>query len=418
MSALLGLYFEVTILSPLRRRIWGTALGISIFFGCFPNALFAGQEPLIRVLVKDSTKFRFRADRSIPLLVKGISNREKKVSSLDVQIKHGQLLWTIDSLSGGWRTLPLDKNIVIRTSDARGIWLGKRRYRGQLRVGVKNKQLIAVNHLGIERYLMSVVGSEMPKEWPQAALRAQAIAARTYALRKILNKGSFDIDSSESSQVYLGIESETPSTRNAVNSTRSLVIRHKGKLISAVFHSSSGGRTESSGSVWKYQLPYLKSVRDYDQQSPKYRWERNFNQSELKKIFFEIGGLKNIRILKVSNTGRIIQSKVYGPKGYLFLSGKDLRKRMNLNSTKAAFKLLTRPVETQEIIKRNSIHNKFKDLPPLPGNDNAFFLSVKGFGSGHGVGMSQWGANGMSKQGANYRRILKHYYSGVTINPY
>ena len=398
--------------------MWGIALGISIFFVFPENSTLARQQPVIRVLVKDSTKFRFRADGSIPLLVRGIGYREKKLKFLKLKINNGQLFWSSDPLNDRWNILPFNKNIIITSSDYRGIWLGKRRYRGQLRVGLRKKSLIAVNHLGIERYLMSVVGSEMPKAWPKAALKAQAVAARTYALKKLNGQDKFDIDSSESSQVYLGIESETDSTRYAVNSTRSLVLRHKGKLISAVFHSSSGGQTESSGSVWKYQLPYLISVPDFDQNSPKYRWEMKFTPLEMKKIFYEIGGVKNIRVLEKSYTGRILLSKVYGPKGNLIMSGRDLRNRMKLKSTKANFKLYLYDDTDNIRINYSSAINSPNFPPDLPSIPKNYYLSVKGYGHGHGVGMSQWGAHAMAKKGSNFLQILRHYYKGVNINAY
>ena len=402
-------------MSPLPQRMGAIALGLSIFFICPEIAFLAGQEPVMRVLVEDSIKFRLRADGSIPLRVRGIASREKNVDSLNIKIKNDQLFWSEGS--GEWNYLPKYTKLIIRSSDPRGIWLGKRRYRGELRVGLHDQRLIVVNHLGIERYLMSVVGSEMPKSWPKAALRAQAVAARTYALKKLRKEGIYDINSTESSQVYLGIESETASTRKAVNSTRSLVIRHKGKLISAVFHSSSGGQTEASGDVWKYQLPYLISVRDYDQHSPKYSWKMIFSSIELNRIFSETGGVNNIRILKTSDTGRIILSKINGQKGSLFLSGKELRKRMKLKSTKASFQFIIdqtsyKPANKIPLILKAS--ESPLALPELPER----YLLVKGFGSGHGVGMSQWGAHGLANKGFNFRQIISHYYSGVKIKPY
>ncbi len=396
--------------------MWGIALGLSIFFICPENAFLAGQEPVMRVLVKDSIKFRLRADGSIPLRVRGLSYREKKVDSLNLKIKNDQFLWS--EASGEWNSLPQYTKLIIRSSDPRGIWLGKRRYRGELRVGMQGQRLIVVNHLGIERYLMSVVGSEMPKSWPKAALRAQAVAARTYALKKLRKDGFYDINSTESSQVYLGIESETASTRKAVNSTRSLVVLHKGKLISAVFHSSSGGQTEASGEVWKYQLPYLISVRDYDQHSPKYHWKMMFSSQELNKIFSETGGIQNIKILKTSETGRILLSKINGPKGSLLLSGKELRKRMKLKSTKARFQFFIDKKNYKHLNQPPQTPNNFESPPALPKLPKLYVLSVKGFGSGHGVGMSQWGAHGMATKGFNFRQIISHYYSGVKIKPY
>ncbi len=143
-----------------------------------------------------------------------------------------------------------------------------------MRVALNDKKLNIINYLKLEKYLKSVVGSEMPKEFPLAALQAQAIAARTYALKLLGKNKFFDIHATEASQVYLGLEAETAKINRAVRSTSSLALFYENKLIEAVFHSSSGGRTENSGQVWKYQLPYLRSVVDYDQNSTKYRWSK------------------------------------------------------------------------------------------------------------------------------------------------
>ena len=182
------------------------------------------------------------------------------------------------------------------SNDPRGIWLGQRRYRGELRLSGRGGQLRAVNALGIETYLMSVVGSEMPHQWPLAALQAQAVAARTYALQQRSRGGGWDLKATVSSQVYLGVESETPSTRKAVASTRSLVLVHGGKLINAVFHSSSGGVTEASGMVWRNQLPYLVSVPDHDQHSPMHRWQERFDLEGLRQRLPETGGVNAVDV--------------------------------------------------------------------------------------------------------------------------
>ena len=109
----------------------------------------------------------------------------------------------------------------------------------------------------------------MPKEFPLAALQAQAIAARTYALKLLGKNEVFDIHSTQASQVYLGLEAETAKINRAVRSTNSLALFYQNELINSVFHSSAGGRTENSGEVWKYQLPYLRSCLLYTSPSPR-----------------------------------------------------------------------------------------------------------------------------------------------------
>ena len=167
-----------------------------------------------------------------------------------------------------------------------------------------------INALPIETYLASVVGSEMPQAWPMAALQSQAVAARTYAFRQLGRGGGWDLKATVSSQVYRGVESETPRTREAVDSTRTLVLVHGGKLIDAVFHSSSGGVTEASGMVWRHQLPYLVSVPDHDQHSPVHRWEEHFSPAQLRQRLPETGGVKAVDVLARTNSGRVQRARI------------------------------------------------------------------------------------------------------------
>ena len=330
---------------------------------------------------------------------------------------------------------------------------------------MRRGQVQVVNHLGIETYLASVVGSEMPHRWPLPALQAQAVAARTYALRQLGKAGDFDVKATVSSQVYRGVESETPSTIEAVESTRSLVLVHSGRLINAVFHSSSGGSTESSGEVWRNQLPYLVSVADHDQHSPVHRWSKRFDDDALRDLFRETGGVKRLQVLKTSSTGRVRTARVQGPRGSLLLTGRELRKRLGLKSTMVQFELINGSTEslTASAIATaqrapqaaaqlappliglwqdsasgpdttSSRSGRLASLlppPPLPPlNPSAFnqprsdlrvgeiVLEARGQGFGHGVGMSQWGAHGLALQGADFRQILLHYYRGAEIRPY
>ncbi len=441
--------------------------------------VIAAKKPVMRVLVFQGKQLKVRSDGKRPLLVTGLTSAEKKMNSLEVREQNGRLNLKskVSRNVRSWRTIPRTAKIKIRSNDPRGIWLGNRRYRGQLQVVFNDNGLQVVNYVGLEKYLASVVGSEMPKSWPEAALQAQAVAARTYALRKQRNAGSYDIKSTAESQVYLGIESETLSTNNAVKNTRSLVLAYQGKLINAVFHSSSGGLTERSGYVWSKQLPYLVSVSDYDQISPTYLWDKKFRPNELKASFPEIGGVRNIELLGISPTGRILRAKVNGPRGAFFVTGKELRRRLDLKSTLVRFKMvnpyvfkkdpskyfstasnyLSTPTKSPSSVSRKSLgfwrdwskggesifdprvpeliappslqssslksnfgSTKFKINPPpaiSPSFQNTVLLA-RGFGSGHGVGMSQWGARGLAQNGLKFDQILKHYYKGVEIIRY
>ena len=312
--------------------------------------------------------------------------------------------------------------------------LGAAQYRGRLRVVPLGDRLQAVNFIGLESYLPSVVGSEMPAKWPLAALRAQAIAARTYAMAQRRPGQLFDLQATVASQVYKGVGAETTSTRQAVAQTNGQVLLYRGRLIDAVFHSCSGGSTENSGEIWNRQLPYLTSVPDFDQVSPVRNWSKSFEPQELRRAFVEIDGVTAIEPLVTSTSGRIRQARVTGPGGQLVVSGAELRRRLGLRSTLVRFQLLAPArdgVETATAepapAPRPSSGFRFRlpppppPLPPVAGLSGSVqraaapTLMAIGHGFGHGVGMSQWGAYGMALRGKSHAEILRHYYQGAEL---
>ena len=405
--------------SPKRKSGWAIIF-IAIFF-ISPLKVIAAKEPVIRVLIGEENKARFRADGSKSIFVQGISSKQRPIKSINIIYGDGTATYSINNNLNSWFELPENFNLIIKNNDDRGIWYKNRRYAGELRVLLNDQKLQIINYLKLEKYLKSVVGSEMPKEFPLAALQAQAIAARTYALKLLGKNEFFDIHSTQASQVYLGLEAETAKINRAVRSTSSLALFYENKLIEAVFHSSSGGRTENSGQVWKYQLPYLISVIDYDQNSTKYRWLKKITSIELDKIFHELGGLNSIQIIKKSNSGRVLNVRLNGPSGTKYISGKRLRSDLNLLSNKFEVELKFNKIN--DFNEKNNLHldNKIDAgiAPyPLPKVPRGYFLLVKGYGAGHGVGMSQWGAKAMAERGLSFRKILKHYYTGVQIKKY
>lgn len=378
-------------------------IGIIVFCLFQNHSVYASREPLIRVLISKKRNLRIRSDKSIPLIIKGQKFSNKKIKGLTVKKENNTTSLFFDKNEQKIYDLKNKVKLVVKSSDGRGIWVGQKRYSGILNLLVLDSEILVINILGIEKYLSSVVGSEMPAKWPLEALKAQAIASRTYALKQ---KGNpiYDIDSTQKNQVYNGLESRTYKTVRAVRSTRSLVLTYKNKLINALFHSSSGGMTENSQDVWKNEYPYLSSVRDFDRNNPKLQWKKKFSSGELQKLFPEIGGIKKIEILNITNTGRVKNVKIFGKYGSDQISGVDIRKRMNLKSTFMRFKF----IKDKKYISDND----------NPNNPIEKTLIVFGQGSGHGVGMSQWGARYMASKGQKAERILKHFYKGVRIKPF
>jgi len=372
---------------------------ISILLICVfqSERVFASREPIIRVLISKNNNLRIRSDRSNPLTIKGKFFSSKKIKGLTLKNEKNRKILYFDKNKQIKYDLKSNQKLQVRSSDGRGIWVGQKRFSGKLNLFVLDTEILVVNVLEIEKYLSSVVGSEMPTKWPIEALKAQAIASRTYALKQ---KGNnlFDIDSTQNNQVYNGLQSRTYKTNRAVKSTRSLVLTYKNKLINALFHSSSGGMTENSQDVWKNKYPYLSSVKDFDKNNPKFRWQKKFSSNELINLFPKIGGLKNIEILDITSTGRVKNVKLFGAYGSDQISGVVLRKRLGLNSNFVRFKFF------EEELNNNTSQKKG--------------LIVFGQGSGHGVGMSQWGAKYLASRGQKAERILKHFYKGVQIKPF
>lgn len=302
---------------------------------------------------------------------------------------------------------------------------GKERYRGRVFIRLNQAgSLMAINHLPLETYLASVVGSEMPASWPQAALRAQAVAARTYALSHLKPAAAYDVKSTVASQAYRGLAAETDSTRAAVAATTGKVLMQNGKLILAAFHSSSGGSTESSGDLWPRQMPYLVSVPDFDHESPVRAWRQPLDPAVLSRAFAEIGGARQIEVLSTTPTGRVRQARVTGANGVLVLSGAQLRSRLGLKSTWVRFELEQQP---PGLAAAGTEGLQLPVLPPPPLAELAASsmaappparLVAVGRGFGHGVGMSQWGAYAMARRGESFSQILSHYYRGAQLRSY
>ena len=216
-------------------------------------------------------------------------------------------------------------------------------YRGDLRARNVGGSLYAINEVGIEDYVKGVIANESPPSWPQAALRAQAVAARSYALATRINGDGYNLYDDTRSQVYEGVSSETPSTNEATDVTAAQVITSGGVTVAAYFFSTSGGRTENSefGFSGGFPRTYLKSVPDaFDDVSPYHQWSVNFTQTQMKAALSGLfaGNLKAIEILEQGVSPRIVRARVVGAQGSSVVSGATLQYRLGLRSTWAKFK--------------------------------------------------------------------------------
>lgn len=305
--------------------------------------------------------------------------------------KLGQLA-AMDGFSASMR----DRQVILENIQSNAVWIeptgnglayiGDRWYRGKTLLVPDAQGLTAINYGDLEQYLYSVLGGEMNAKWPQEALKAQAVAARTYAIYKqqSARNGIFDVGNTAAWQVYKGVESESSRTRTDVNATSKQVVTYKNQIILAAFHACSGGHTENVENVWTQRLPYLRGVQDFDLNIPACQWEKTLSSEEINQ---RITGVGNVLSLSPRFTpyGSIKSIKFVGDRGTRELKGDDVRNVLGLRSTR--FTIVADP------------------------------LGVKfaGRGWGHGLGMSQWGAYNLAKRGATYLQILGHYYRGTSL---
>jgi stage II sporulation protein D len=218
---------------------------------------------------------------------------------------------------------------------------GKGVYRGKLKATASDGGLLVINAVALQAYVKGVVPNEVPSSWPQAALRAQTVAARSYALATS-GSGDFDVYDDVRSQVYGGKGSETRRTNKAAKRTRGLVVRHGRQVATTYFFSTSGGQTESVqyGFPGAEPVRYLKSVRDpYDGASPHHRWKVRYSQSEIESRLSGLfsGRLRKIRVLKRGDSPRIVRARVVGSQGSSKVSGPGLQGLLDLRSTWTRF---------------------------------------------------------------------------------
>ena len=292
-------------------------------------------------------------------------------------------------LTNGQEVLSESNAFWLEPSEDGYVWIGDKWYRGRVMVTLENGELTAVNYVDLDEYLYSVVGSEMPTSWPQAALQSQAVAARSYALykRSRSNNPLYDVDATTTFQVYKGLEQEHPNTLAAVDATANQVITYNGQVIEAIFHSSSGGFTENANEVWSSDVPYLRGVEDFDHSSPVFAWEETFSLKDFSDKIGDIGTVHSIGTPQLSSGGRVANIRIAGDRGSKTLRGRDVRSALRLRSTRFNIDL----------------------------NAAAETVTITGSGFGHGVGMSQWGARTLAEEGWSFEQILQHYYQSTVV---
>jgi stage II sporulation protein D len=212
-------------------------------------------------------------------------------------------------------------------------------YRGALEIRTAaGAGLNAINAIAMEDYLLGVVPSESPSSWPAAALEAQAVVARSYAMASNVNGKGFNQYADTRSQMYRGYLGEAPSTNRAVAATSGQVVTHAGQIATTFFFSTSGGYTENieNAFVGSQPRPWLKGVKDpYDDPSPYHRWKLNFSRASLgaKLGGWVKGRFRGIKVLKRGVSPRVVRARIIGSKGSTTVTGPQIRTRVGLRDT-------------------------------------------------------------------------------------
>ncbi|MBU4457362.1 MAG: SpoIID/LytB domain-containing protein [Candidatus Omnitrophica bacterium] len=285
--------------------------------------------------------------------------------------------------------------IKILPEERTRLYVNNRQFRGIIDI-LKDEEgkVFVVNHIDIEEYLYGVLYHEVSHLWPIEVLKAQAIAARTYAMyQKLVTKNKFfDLTSDVYSQMYGGRTSETRSTRKAVNSTQGIVLMYDGKVFPSYYHATCGGRTSDVTTLWNINLPALKARRcDYCKMSPHYSWKKEFSFDQIKDKLKASGydmDIVSIKVMERDNSGRVLD---------VLLEGKD--SDMHLSGNK--FRLAIGPNE----LRSTNFEVRHRDR----------YITFIGKGWGHGIGMCQWGAFGMAREGFKAHQILEYYYPGADL---
>ena len=328
-----------------------------------------------------------------------------------------------------------------------------KQYRGSIILRKNSSGLLTViNRVDLEDYVASVVSKEMSPSFNTEALKAQAVCARTYAV-KYLGKHKtygFDLCASTDCQAYGGVASESETTTAAAQATKGQVMRYNGSIIDAVYSATSGGWTEDVRYVWGSEIPYLTAVEDSYESKSVYgsTWTKEITVERATEIMnskgYNLGTVTGITIVDQTERGVVTELKVTGTNGEKTFKREGCRLAFGSVTMSQAFSVTAntegavqaeplyaygnKPVSGNVSIKSaDGVSQRTLDGITVQGSTRREYKAVlsggtvtsftfNGRGNGHLVGMSQNGANGMAAAGFTYDQILKHYYKGIEIN--
>ncbi|MCP9439640.1 MAG: SpoIID/LytB domain-containing protein [Nitrospira sp.] len=284
-----------------------------------------------------------------------------------------------------------DKQPIFPPADDPPTW----HINGLVQVIMRGGGLLVVNHVDLEEYVKGVLPGEVNSSWHPEMLKAQAVAARTYALYHHMLSGSrdYDVAAGTQDQVYRGRRGVDARVEQAVDSTKGEVVTYEDAPIYAAFSSTAAGLTEDAAVVWAKDLPYLKGVEcPFDLESPYFQWKTSFKvetlERNLRQQGFDVGAIATLAPLSYSRSGRVATLRVLHSKGELILRGEELRKAVG-----------------------------YTVVPSTQFTIESFGEEVvlSGYGAGHAVGLCQWGAKELAELGYSYASILRYYYPGTEL---
>ena len=299
--------------------------------------------------------------------------------------------------------------------------LAGRRYRGSLTLSVADTLVRTVNVLGLESYLRGVVPREIGVRTAseRAAVEAQAVAARSYAVARLGNTTrGYDLAATTADQVYGGVDAENALADAAIAATDGLVIFYGDRIVSGQYYSTCGGTSAEPSELWRSRNePYLQRVSDripdsnryYCDIAPRFRWERTWRADTLAAVIERylrtyaqaspepLGAVRAVVAEQLTPSGRVANLRVEMERGTYHVRGNDIRNV--LRSTGG-----------------EPLNSTYFSPDAVTGADGRLSrLTVRGFGYGHGVGMCQWGAIGRARAGQDFRTIIRTYYPGTRV---
>jgi stage II sporulation protein D len=318
------------------------------------------------------------------------------------------------------RAVPLRESpVVVRPLEPGGtIAFNGRHWRGELLVSAGDDGLLVVNRLRMDDYVRGVVPLEIGTTSPgdAAAVEAQAVTARSYAVTRLGGARAYDVTSTTQDQVYGGANAETRVGNAAVDATDGLVLLYGGTVVNAPYHANCGGSTAAPQDSWRASAePYLQRVSDripgtdryYCDGAPRFRWTRTFERDELRSAVARyvrtlpggaggIGAVTNVAVTSVTPAGRVGTLTVDTDRGRWALRGTEIRSALRSSAGEL-------------------LYSTYFSVDVVPGRAGVERLILKGGGNGHGVGMCQSGAIGRARAGQDFRTILRTYYPGTTV---